>query len=571
MTIKIKSYNLFAILLTTFVVVSTIFYLTIKNNRLKFNEASFINKITANVSSINLDNLSPLEKEVWDKFQKIPENEYSSRYEEIAENNRVLLNIHSKENIGAYILKQVLINGNLSPKAELFILNKLRVLDGISGNIVNSIKLTIEYFNLAEELDSEVDATRAQIGLASIFNGLGGYNTAIKILQDLNIENKNFPEKEKTTISIYLHLAENFSFLNNTQESFKYLNKITPLLKNQPENYKKNVLILKNLFETKLYLIQNNRESALESLNTATYLLKNLDKIFFTDLYNLHLMISESYYLKYDKKKFSPNTLKKFIETSDKNGNIVFLKMAFKLLFQYYYEIEDFEEYTKLVQNYNDYLERITIANNKVFSMYLIENLEHEQFSKENEKLYRNIALLLLSVFFILIFAYKRILYLDKKAKVDTLTNIGNRLAFNEKLKSLKSTEYSMLLFDIDNFKKINDTFGHEFGDDVLSTIGKILKTIENKEISIYRVGGEEFIILFAHFNNEIFPIESCEFIRKSIENIHWKHPITVTISGGFSKATENVYSKCDERLYKAKNSGKNLIIYQDINEGDVK
>ena len=126
-----------------------------------------------------------------------------------------------------------------------------------------------------------------------------------------------------------------------------------------------------------------------------------------------------------------------------------------------------------------------------------------------------------------------------------------------------------MLLFDIDNFKKINDTYGHEFGDEVLSTIGKILKTIENREISIYRVGGEEFAIIFTHFN-ESFAMESCEYIRKSVENLHWKYPITVTISGGFAKSMENIYSECDKRLYKAKGSGKNMIIYQDINEGDV-
>ena len=126
-----------------------------------------------------------------------------------------------------------------------------------------------------------------------------------------------------------------------------------------------------------------------------------------------------------------------------------------------------------------------------------------------------------------------------------------------------------MLLFDIDNFKKINDTYGHEFGDEVLSTIGKILKTIENKEISIYRVGGEEFVIIFTHLNRT-FATESCEYIRKSVENVHWKNPITVTISGGFSTAADNTYAQCDVRLYRAKSSGKNMIIYQDVSSREA-
>lgn len=568
---KIKSYNIIVIFSTFLVGISLIFYLVIKNNRLKEEESSFLKRIAVNNHPIDFDKLTPLEKDVWDKFQKIPPKEYPTKYEEIAENNRVLLDIRSKQNIGAYILKKVLNSGKLSPEAELFLLNKLRVLDVNSGNIVNSIKLTMEYLNLAEELNSESDIVRAKAALAAIFNSLGGHETSIKILKDIDIENKDFPDISRVKISIYLHLAENFSFLDTPQEGFKYLNKIPPLLKNQPESFKQNVLILQNLLESKLYLLSNNKEAALNCLNSASSLLKSLDKTYFTDLKNIYLVVSQSYYLKYEPDKFSPNELENFIDISSFYGDITFLKMAFNLLFQYYYDTNNFKEYNNLAKDYDEYLDRVSVANNKVFSLYLIENIEHERFAKENEKLYMNMALLVFSIFLILGATYKRMIFLDKKSKVDALTNIGNRLAFKEDTESLTSSdEYSMLLFDIDNFKKINDTYGHEFGDTVLCTIGKILKTIENKEISLYKVGGEEFAILFTHFN-ENFAMENCEYIRKSIENIHWEHPIVVTISGGFSKATENTYAECDKRLYKAKSSGKNIIIYQDIDEGGIR
>ncbi|MGL5801271.1 MAG: GGDEF domain-containing protein [Cetobacterium sp.] len=568
---KRKSYNFIGASCVIFIIISLIFFLVIKNNKFNEKESTFLKKITvSNNNIIDFNKLTPLEKEVWEKFEKIPKSEYSFRYEEIAENNRVLLNIHSKENIGAYILKEVLNSDELSPNAKLYILNKLRVLDATTGNIVNSIKLTMEYFNLAEELGSEADIIRAQIALSSIFNSLGGHEISIKILQDINIENKNFPGISKIKITLYLYLAENFGFLNNTAEGFKYLNKVTPLLNTQPESYKQNILILKNLLEARLNIMSNNKDEALKCLNIATSILNNLEKVFFTDLDNFLLITRETYYLKYEPEKFSPNTLKNFIGHADFYGDVVFLKIAFNLLFQYYYDLDNFKEYAKLSKMYDEYLERVNVTNNKVFSLYLIENLEHERFAKENEKLYRNIAVLLISIIIILGTSYKRIKYLDNKSKIDALTTIGNRFAFNEDLKLLKSNEYSMLLFDIDNFKKINDTFGHEFGDEVLSKIGKILKTIENKEISIYRVGGEEFAILFTHFN-ETFAMENCEYIKRSIENICWKHLITVTISGGFSKATKNTYAECDKRLYKAKSSGKNMIIYQHINEGDIK
>lgn len=568
---KIKSYNIFATFSAVLIIISFISFLVIKENRLQKKETSFFKKIIIN-NSIDFNKLTPLEKDVWDKFQEIPKSEYNTRYEEIAENNRVLLKISSNNNnIGAYILKIVLSSGELSPKARLFILNKLRVLDASSGNIVDSIKITIESLNLAEELNSESDIIKAKIALSSIFNSLGGHQSSIKILQDIDIENKNFPGVSRVKISLYLYLAENYGFLNNTTEGFKYLNKIPPLIANECGEYKKNILILKNLLEARLYIILDNQEAALNSLNIANPLLDSLEKAFFTDLRNLHLLTTESYYLKYEPEKFSSNKLKAFIEGTNYYGDITFLKIAFNLLFQYYDKTQNFKEYTKLTKSYDNYLDKVNLANNKVFTMYLIENLENEYFIKENEKLYRNITLLTLFMLLILGFSYRRMIYLDKKAKIDTLTTIGNRLAFKEGIEQLKSNNnYSMLLFDIDNFKKINDTYGHEFGDEVLSTIGKILKTIENREISIYRIGGEEFAILFTHFN-ENFAMESCEYIRKSVENIHWKFPITVTISGGFSKAVKNTYAECDKRLYKAKNSGKNMIIYQYINEGDIK
>ncbi|MGL5520431.1 MAG: hypothetical protein ACRDA2_00025, partial [Cetobacterium sp.] len=370
---KRKSYNFIGASCVIFIIISLIFFLVIKNNKFNEKESTFLKKITvSNNNIIDFNKLTPLEKEVWEKFEKIPKSEYSFRYEEIAENNRVLLNIHSKENIGAYILKEVLNSDELSPNAKLYILNKLRVLDATTGNIVNSIKLTMEYFNLAEELGSEADIIRAQIALSSIFNSLGGHEISIKILQDINIENKNFPGISKIKITLYLYLAENFGFLNNTAEGFKYLNKVTPLLNTQPESYKQNILILKNLLEARLNIMSNNKDEALKCLNIATSILNNLEKVFFTDLDNFLLITRETYYLKYEPEKFSPNTLKNFIGHADFYGDVVFLKIAFNLLFQYYYDLDNFKEYAKLSKMYDEYLERVNVTNNKVFSLYLI-------------------------------------------------------------------------------------------------------------------------------------------------------------------------------------------------------
>lgn len=564
---KSKSYE---ILVTSFVIlliVSLVFFSIVKEK--KTLDLSVVNKITPINTPLNIDKLTPLEKEVWDKFKKIPKNEYPRKYREIAENNRVLLNINSTENVGAYILKEVLKSGTLSPKDELYILNKLRVLDSSSGNIVNIIKLTMDYLNLAEDLNSEYDVIRAKISLSWIFTNLEGYDTAIKILNKIDIKSKNLPEALRIKASKNFYLAENYVFLKEYDKALKHLNEI-PNLDSEPIEYQNNISILKTLLYSRIYTDLDKPKLAKENLAKAHLLLSNLKKLYFIDIENFYFLSLESYNLKYDFKKFSPSSLENFIESHKIHGDIFLLKIAYNLLFTYYFKIEDFNSYRKLSLDYDGYLNKITSANNQVFTLYLIENLEREHFAEENETLYKNMTILLISIFFILGVSYVQLQSLNRKSKLDALTNIGNRLAFNEKMSSLENESYSMLLFDIDNFKKINDTYGHNFGDEVLFTIGKILKEIENNEVTIYRVGGEEFTILFTHFN-DIFTIERCEYIRKTVENIQWKYPITVTISGGFSKSTKNTYIECDKRLYKAKSSGKNMIIYQDINEGDIK
>lgn len=561
---KTKFYNTFITLSTCLLTLSLIFFTITGIKTIKQKKMSFLQNINNSNNNLNINILSPLEKEILNKFKRIPKNEYSHKYKEIAENNRPLLDLHLEENIGAYILKTLLNSNQLSPEQRLYILNKLRIIDSLSGNIVNTIKITIEYLNLAEELNSEYDIVRAKIGLSSIISSLGGYETAIVLLENINLADKNFPLINRTKISYYFHLAENYYFIDNYKDAFKYLDKLSNLLEGEPEDYKVNILLLKNLLKTQIYLKLNNSQEALNNLNLSKNLLDNLQKVYFSDLKIFYLLTLESYNLKYNFQNFNENNIKKFIETSQETGDAIFLKMAFDILFEYYFESNNFIKYRKLDLLYISYLKKITNANNKFFTLYLVENLENEYISTENKKLYTHISIILLVSLIILIISFKRTQYLDKKTKIDALTNIGNRLAFNTKLKELKNKDYYMLLFDIDNFKRLNDTYGHDFGDEVLSTVGKILKTIENKEISIYRIGGEEFLIIFTSLNKN-FCIDSCEYIRKSIENIKWKNPVMVTISGGFSQKCENTYIKCDSRLYKAKNSGKNLIIYQKI------
>ncbi|MGL4866611.1 MAG: hypothetical protein ACRC4T_26250, partial [Cetobacterium sp.] len=365
---KTKSYNTFITLSTCLLTLSLIFFTITGIKTIKQKKMSFLQNINNSNNNLNINTLSSLEKEVLNKFKKIPKNEYSHKYKEIAENNRPLLDLHLEENIGAYILKTLLNSNQLSPEQRLYILNKLRVIDSLSGNIVNTIKITIEYLNLAEELNSEYDIVRAKIGLSSIISSLGGYETAIILLENINLADKNFPLINRTKISYYFHLAENYYFIDNYKDAFKYLDKISNLLEGEPEDYKVNILLLKNLLKTQLYLKLNNSQEALNNLNLSKNLLDNLQKVYFSDLKIFYLLTLESYNLKYNFQNFNENNIKNFIETSQETGDAIFLKMAFDLLFEYYFESNDFIKYRKLDLMYISYLKKITNGNNKFFT-----------------------------------------------------------------------------------------------------------------------------------------------------------------------------------------------------------
>ncbi len=170
----------------------------------------------------------------------------------------------------------------------------------------------------------------------------------------------------------------------------------------------------------------------------------------------------------------------------------------------------------------------------------------------------------------------------------DKLTKLKNRGYFEEKSKGyIESTEkiknenrrewtgfkdISFLFFDIDHFKKINDTYGHATGDLVLKTVADTLKKDLRVGDIIARWGGEEFIAILLGANEEQAKMKA-EQIREEVEKIVFDEPqdLKVTISIGVSefedgKTFEDLVNHADEALYSAKNSGRNKVIrYSEI------
>lgn len=154
-------------------------------------------------------------------------------------------------------------------------------------------------------------------------------------------------------------------------------------------------------------------------------------------------------------------------------------------------------------------------------------------------------------------------------ARTDGLTGLFNRRAFDDDLAAqiISGTSSLLLaLIDLDNFKSINDEFGHPVGDTVLREFARIAREIINEPgMYVYRFGGEEFAILFCEVSEERAK-ERLEQFRISFSQHTWQAPLCqVTLSAGLQKwkgETANMLiTHVDNSLYEAKKQGKNRII----------
>jgi len=153
----------------------------------------------------------------------------------------------------------------------------------------------------------------------------------------------------------------------------------------------------------------------------------------------------------------------------------------------------------------------------------------------------------------------------------DNLTNIYNRQKFNEvfsyELNKQKryDEKLSLIMFDIDHFKSVNDNYGHNIGDQVLVNISNAISDIIRVQDTFARWGGEEFMVLLPHTDLE-GAYRVAQKMRVAIESLSFTHIPHVTSSFGViecskSMSSIDIINSVDESLYRAKESGRNRVV----------
>ncbi len=226
-------------------------------------------------------------------------------------------------------------------------------------------------------------------------------------------------------------------------------------------------------------------------------------------------------------------------------------------------ELEEYNEYTS---------DNFKVAHKKLFTIasaleentkVLSQDLKDD--SSEVSRLTQRVAEL-----------EKELSEVREESKEDFLTKVFNKRALDEFL-NIKEAEYNryghnytVIMLDMDHFKSINDTYGHDAGDAVLSVFAKILKTEARNVDIVGRFGGEEFMAILSETDVK-GGVVFAEKVRKHVERakfMYKKERIEVTVSCGVAErkthtSLSTTVKASDEFLYKAKRSGRNLVAYK--------
>lgn len=224
-------------------------------------------------------------------------------------------------------------------------------------------------------------------------------------------------------------------------------------------------------------------------------------------------------------------------------------------------KIRDFRKYVYIILN--------TGYSDKLPAYETIEEYKIQGYNDKN----KGSAYLLLSILSgkISVELHNKLLEQIKLTLTDSLTNIYNRLYFDDLIKqeversNRCSVNLSLAVIDIDNFKKINDTYGHDVGDAVIKNIAGILTNKVRCIDTVCRYGGDEFVVVMPETTLENAQILA-ERLRRSVEetSINTKQgELKCTISVGISEfrgGEEILFKDADKKLYEAKKNGRNMV-----------
>lgn len=242
--------------------------------------------------------------------------------------------------------------------------------------------------------------------------------------------------------------------------------------------------------------------------------------------------------------------------------------------FEFFTEKLHPDDYENVMQNMRDHLANITPAYEVEYRIlhkdgHYLWYYDRGTVTKRDKD---GKPLLLQGIVFDITESKKVVEQLRFLSERDPLTNVYNRRSFFIKLddvikeQHIHETPFSLIMFDIDHFKKINDTYGHLIGDDTLRRLTSLINEDKRSNDLVYRYGGEEFFILLK--NTELKgAVQLAKRLHKLISDLKIPKVGHITVSMGVveygkDESVDDVIKRVDDLMYDAKEAGRNQIKY---------
>ncbi|MEF9935343.1 MAG: GGDEF domain-containing protein [Clostridium sp.] len=567
-----KKFNITKIIigltLVTIIIFSTGFTIIYRFNN---NTATMVNRSRGDIRGlIYIENYDNAIKVAKNTFNSIPKFQYNSQYTNIHNMLSEFKGIPKGEELAIDILTTIEGSQYITDNTRLKATRSLKNIYLNVEDYAKSTKYTLKTMYLAKKCNNKYLEIKSEIELGVDYSYIKGENTAIKLIEETlnkNVDNK----KEDTFLKVYayVNLAELYYDKGNYDKSLECINSIPSYKEHFNEEDARDIEIIKLLLACRNYIAKNNLQSAQNNLDRADKLIKVDKDVFLTGKNQIYLVARGEYFYAINKYKDALENNDYGIQESHNNRGYKYCRQFIKNNIKVADAIED---NTLRIKYYRELIKSQEVEDRKIYSNYayfIIENVKFEdQLTMSFKRLKLSNIIILFTVVIIAIgipIGYKILTNARNKILRDGLTGIYNRYYLNKEITKLvkKHKNFSIIMYDLDNFKKINDTYGHDFGDIVLINTSKVVNNRLSPNEALYRYGGEEFVVIVKDAVEERVR-ELAEIIRSSIESMEWRENITTTVSIGVAHSKingENTIKIADDNLYKAKQSGKNRVV----------
>ncbi|EQJ10337.1 diguanylate cyclase domain protein [Clostridioides difficile P7] len=511
-------------------------------------------------------------KVVKTSFESIPEKKYNKVYNEVWDMLKTISYVPDGTKIVIDSLEKMRESDvKLSDECRFNIEKRLASVYIMDNNYSKAVDLTVKSIKLAEKLENNYEKARLDVDLASILLKVGSYETAEKLIKDsFKIDIDEGEKNGMVRLYALINLAEIYVEVGEYDKAIEISSRIKDYKKFVNTDDYNDFEIMASIMQSNAYVGKNNIQKAKTFLEKADYLIKSdrtvhiLDKdmYYYMAMGNLEYK-SENYNSAIDnyKKSLEISTKRKLTQEKIKNLNNILN------IYEKEGNIKSLNEYQKML--INEYKENKSIRDSET-SFYIIDKVSNEsklfEKTKKEIKYYKILFTVILIAILGSTFLYNRLKYFKAQNLHDGLTNVYNRKSFDimyEKYRE-KDDNFALVMIDIDNFKLINDNYGHKFGDTVIKGITNTICVMLEQDDKVFRYGGEEFSVLIRNKSGEEVA-DIIDSIRVAIANKKWNDDVTVTISAGVAHISDSkdVLEEADKNLYKAKQLGRNKVVYK--------